>query len=83
MLYIFIFNFFRLYLHKLNFNIMVIVYLALIVLYFIPTIIADSRNSIHKVSIFILNLFLGWTFLGWLVSLIWAFSSSSSSRIDY
>lgn len=62
---------------------MVIVYLALIVLYFIPTIIADSRNSIHKVSIFILNLFLGWTFLGWLVSLIWAFSSSSSSRIDY
>lgn len=42
--------------------------------YFLPTIIAILRRSSGTAGIFVLNLFLGWTFIGWIVSLIWAVS---------
>jgi hypothetical protein len=40
------------------------------VVYFIPSMIgARKRNA---VPIFVLNLLLGWTFIGWVGALIWA-----------
>jgi hypothetical protein len=47
--------------------------IILIVLYFIPTAIASVRNHNNITSIFILNIFLGWTVLGWVGALIWSF----------
>ena len=43
-----------------------------IVLYFLPTIIAMNRKKRNIDAIMILNLFLGWTFIGWVVALVWA-----------
>jgi len=40
--------------------------------YFIPTIIALSKNRKDKAGIFVVNILLGWTFIGWVVSLAWA-----------
>jgi len=42
------------------------------VLYFLPTIIAFARSKCDAVSILVLNLFLGWTAIGWVIALIWA-----------
>lgn len=50
-----------------------ILILLFLPLYFLPSIIARKGDSF--VSIFLVNLLLGWTFLGWIVSLIWAISS--------
>jgi len=44
----------------------------LIAIYFLPTIIAMVREKKAAVSIFLLNLFLGWTFLGWVAALVWS-----------
>ena len=44
----------------------------LILLYFLPSILGLNKHNI--MSIFALNLFLGWTFIGWVVSLVWALS---------
>jgi hypothetical protein len=44
-----------------------------LVIYFLPTIIASNRGHKNTAAIFIANLFLGWTFLGWVVCLVWAF----------
>ncbi len=41
-------------------------------LYFLPSIIAVSRHKSNAVAIGVFNLFLGWTFLGWVISLVWA-----------
>ena len=41
-------------------------------LYFLPTIIAAARGNINTLAIFLLNFFTGWTFVGWVASLIWA-----------
>lgn len=49
--------------------------------YFIPSIIGFSRGHKSKWGIFILNLFLGWSILGWIVSLVWSFSSAKESAV--
>ncbi len=47
------------------------------ILYFLPAIIASEKKHPSTNSIFVLNLFLGWTFLGWVISLIWALNSQN------
>ena len=37
------------------------------VLYFLPTIVALLRERHDKISIFLLNFFLGWSLIGWTV----------------
>ena len=41
-------------------------------LYFLPSIIALARSKRDLLAIFLLYLFLGWTVIGWVVSLVWA-----------
>lgn len=43
-----------------------------IILYFIPTIVGSSREVKNQNSVFVVNLFLGWTLLGWVVALAMA-----------
>ena len=40
--------------------------------YFLPSIIAITREHKNKLAIFLLNLLLGWTVLGWVSSLVWS-----------
>jgi len=44
----------------------------LLILYFIPTALALLRGNQNKLAIFALNLFMGWTVVGWVGSLVWA-----------
>lgn len=44
-------------------------------LYFMPTIIANSRKHPNETSILLLNLFLGWTLVGWVIALVWSASA--------
>ena len=47
-------------------------FLILVAIYFIPFLIALGRGIKNKVSVFFLNLFLGWTVVGYLVLLFYA-----------
>lgn len=40
--------------------------------YMLPTSIALWREHRNTGGVFILNLFLGWTLVGWVIALIWA-----------
>jgi len=42
------------------------------VLYFLPSIIALARSKRDTTAIFVLNLLLGWTAIGWVIALVWA-----------
>jgi hypothetical protein len=42
------------------------------VMYFLPSIIALARSKRDTLAIFLLNLFLGWSVIGWIVALVWA-----------
>lgn len=41
-------------------------------LYLSPTVIAACRGHHNATAIFVLNLTLGWTLLGWIGALIWS-----------
>jgi hypothetical protein len=49
--------------------------LFLFALYFLPALIAGGRNLHERTAITLLNLFLGWTFIGWIIALIWAIAA--------
>lgn len=49
---------------------------AAILLYFLPVIIASRTDHPHTSGIGLLNTFLGWTLLGWVVALVWAVTAS-------
>ncbi len=50
----------------------IFIILVALSIYFLPTIIGRKRRNFN--SILLLNLFLGWTFIGWVLALIWAVS---------
>jgi hypothetical protein len=43
--------------------------------YFLPSVVARLRNHERSQAIFAFNVFFGWTGLGWLAALIWAFTT--------
>ena len=45
-------------------------FIALFCVYFIPTAMGAKKKN--GGAIFMLNLFLGWTLIGWVVALVWA-----------
>ncbi len=46
------------------------VLIFIIAIYFLPTIIALNKS--FALQVFILNLLLGWTIIGWVIALIWS-----------
>jgi hypothetical protein len=55
--------------------------LILVIGYFTPTLVALKRKPINMGTVIVLNLFLGWTFVGWVMSLALAFGAKSV-RVD-
>lgn len=51
------------------------VFFCLVALYFLPTIVASVRHLYCRTGIVLLNLFLGWTFFGWVAALVWAIAA--------
>ncbi|MGA9722702.1 MAG: superinfection immunity protein [Candidatus Binatus sp.] len=48
---------------------------AAIAVYFLPALVAANRRHQNAQAIAILNLLLGWTFVGWVIALVWAFTA--------
>lgn len=46
--------------------------ILILLIYFLPTIIAFYRGKSNWLAIMLVNLFFGWSFIGWFVALIWA-----------
>ena len=49
--------------------------IAVIIIGFLPTLIALLRGHDNSFAIFLTNLLLGWTGIGWLIALIWSFTA--------
>ena len=46
-------------------------------IHFIPAIVAGNRHARNFWWIFLLNLLLGWTFVGWVIALVWAMTDET------
>ena len=48
-------------------------------LYFLPSFIANSRKHHALIGIVIVNIIAGWTLIGWVACLIWAYGSTNAA----
>lgn len=59
----------------------IFVFPVFFVIYFLPTIISICRDSTKKGAVICVNILLGWTLVGWAISLVMALSYERKS--DY
>ena len=53
---------------------------VLFLIYFAPAMVASYRGAKNIGSVFVINLFLGWTLVGWVVALAMAFSDVAKDK---
>jgi Superinfection immunity protein len=56
---------------------LVLLLLISLAVYFFPSFIASKRGHPQYSAIFVLNLLLGWTFIGWVAALVWSLTSAA------
>ena len=56
-----------------------ILLLVSLFLYFLPAYLARNRSNFT--AILVLNILAGWTFIGWIIALIWALSSEPQRQV--
>ncbi|HEY2056091.1 MAG TPA: superinfection immunity protein [Solirubrobacterales bacterium] len=56
-----------------------ILVIVVIGFYFLPTIVGAVRSVPNLGSVVVINFFLGWTFVGWVVALAMAFRSNAGA----
>ena len=61
----------------------VVLLIISIAIYFLPTMLSSNVKD-NKISngIFTLNLLFGWTIIGWIWALVWAFKAEKRLNID-
>lgn len=55
--------------------------IVLLALYFLPVLVSVIRKTGNAIAVFLVCLFFGWTFLGWIVALIMAFGRPANTTI--
>jgi len=56
----------------------IIAFLVIVSVYFLPSLIGTFRSVRNIGSVFVINLFLGWTFIGWVIALAMAVRSKDT-----
>jgi ABC-type glycerol-3-phosphate transport system permease component len=51
-----------------------------VLMYFLPAYAASRRRHPNTAAIAVLNVFLGWTFIGWVIALVWALTNSQEKK---
>ena len=57
-----------------------VLFLIVFYIYVFPAVAAAYMLHRNKTLIFILNMFLGWTGVGWLIALLWALSGNTLNK---
>ena len=57
-----------------------IIFIFYILLYLLPGFLAMALNKEHWLAIMILNVLLGWTYVGWVISLVWALADEKKGK---
>ncbi len=52
-------------------------------IYFLPWFVALSRGHKNTTAIFVLNVLLGWTLIGWTAAAVWALLADQETRARY
>ncbi len=59
---------------------LIIVLIVISIIYLLPSIIAVERKNDSKLLIILLNVFLGWSVICWIIALIWALTKNDEPQ---
>jgi hypothetical protein len=62
---------------------LLILFVPMMAIHFAPTIVAGARHARSFWWIVVINVFLGWTLIGWIVALVWALRDDVEYRQSY
>jgi hypothetical protein len=51
---------------------LILIAVVAFVLHFLPALVAWNRRAENFVWILLINIFFGWTLIGWVIALVWA-----------
>lgn len=54
--------------------------LLFIIMYFLPSILAGTRQHNESGTIFMLNLLLGWTVIAWIITFFWSLGGNTKRK---
>ena len=60
----------------------ILILLVTVPIGFLPSIVAAARMHPRMLWILLVNIFLAWTFVGWIGALVWSLLPISRSRVD-
>lgn len=60
-----------------------IIAIAIVIFYFLPSIVAFLARRKNITRLFVLNLMTGWTFAAWLALLVWAVTGRRKDETDH
>jgi hypothetical protein len=63
--------------------VIILVAIAAFIIHFLPAFIAGKRHSKNFVWILLINIFFGWTLIGWIVALVWALNDTPRYSLPY
>ena len=52
---------------------------GILAIYFLPSIIAVNRNHKNRIPIILVNILLGWSFVAWVLALVWSFTANTDA----
>jgi hypothetical protein len=58
----------------------ILMLLAIVVIYMMPTVIAFGREHPRRQDIAVVNILLGWTLIGWIAVFLWALLTQVESE---
>lgn len=61
----------------MDFLLLMVAFLVIGLLYFLPTLIAVKRTHRNMAPIAVINILLGWSLIGWVIALAWSFSANT------
>lgn len=56
----------------MNTTLAVALWVGVLILYFLPALVANLKGKKNSGAILVLNLLLGWTGIGWVIALVWS-----------
>jgi hypothetical protein len=68
--------------HDLTLLLAILAIVALAI-YFLPTTIARKRGLATTGALFWVNLFFGWTLIGWLFCILWAATGATAAQDEF
>ena len=60
----------------------IVIFAISTLIYFLPALNASSRGHHNATAIFILNFFLGWSFLCWIIAFVWSFTAVQGKFVN-